>query len=249
VFDLPVGDDGIPIALFCDYLYARIDGWRQAKPPAEWPWRTVIADGKATIRYLQGILVENYHYVRAAAARQSPLLSQAAPGAAFYLLREFVVDKVMHERYFLDALTQWGVNPGEVETSVPLTATAQFIALQYCLAHLSVLDYLAGSAVLEVDPAAYACAGDPYQQWETAYGLDPQILVPVREHIRSDMAGNHAQLLCVVAGASGQSMLPTGTAVRLLQSARMMFEATRLWQRGIYEHYFVQGGGLVKASL
>ena len=194
VFDLPASEDGIFVTPFCDYLYARICGWRQSKKLTDWPWRRVIADGKATIEYLQGILIENYHYVRAAAARQSPLLSQAEPGAVFDLVREFIVEEAMHEHYFLEALTRWGVDPGEVERSVPLTATAQFTALQYRLAHLSVLDYLAGSAVLEVNPAVYARVGDPYQQWEMAYGLDPQVLAPVREHIRDDVAGDHAQL-------------------------------------------------------
>ena len=39
--------------------------------PRCWPWRGVIARGEAPTGYLQGILTENYHYVRAAAVRQS----------------------------------------------------------------------------------------------------------------------------------------------------------------------------------
>ena len=62
----------------------------------DWPWRRVIADGEATIEYLQGILIENYQYVRAVAARQSPLLSQAVPGVVFDLVREFIVEEAMH---------------------------------------------------------------------------------------------------------------------------------------------------------
>lgn len=154
-----------------------------------------------------------------------------------------------HERYFLDALTRWGVQARVVETSVPLTATAQFIAMQYRLAHLSLLDYLAGSAVLEVDPEVYARQGDPYERWETAYGLDPPILAPVHEHIRDDVTGDHAQLFRAVASACGHIMLPTDTAAGLLRSARTVFEATRLWQREMYEHYFVRGDGPAKAGL
>lgn len=249
VFDLPTSTDGIPVTPFCDYLYARISGWRKSKQATDWPWRRVIDDGEARIEYLKGILVENYHYVRAAVTRQSPLLSQAMPGAVFDLVRKFIVEEATHEHYFLESLTRWDVDPGEVEHSVPLTATAQFIALQYRLAHLSVLDYLAGSAVLEVDPAVYDEVGDPYQRWETVYCLGPRILAPVREHIRDDVAGDHAQLFRAVVRASGQSILPAETAIRLLRSARTVFEATRLWQRGMYEHYYIEGADPTKAGL
>lgn len=249
VFDLPVGDDGVPVAAFCDYLYTRAGGWRQGKRPDAWPWRDVIASGEATTGYLQGILIENYHYVRAAVVRQSPLLSRAVPAAVFDLVREFVIGEASHEGYFLSALTRWGVPARDITESVPLTATAQFIALQYRLAHLSLLDYLAGSAVLEVDPDVYARQGDPYQPWESTYELDPEILAPVREHIREDVAGGHAQLFRAVVSASGLTRLPTDTAVSAFQSARTVFEASRLWQREMYEHYYVQGAAAMMAGL
>ena len=167
VFDLPVTDAAVPVTQFCDYLYARISGWRGRKRPDQWPWREVIANGQATAGYLQGILIENYHYVRVAAVRQSPLLSRAASPGVFDLVREFVVDEAAHEGYFLSALTRWGLPAHAVQLTAPLTATAQFIALQYRLAHLSILDYLAGSATLEVVAEAYARDSDPYAQWDS----------------------------------------------------------------------------------
>jgi hypothetical protein len=236
-FDLPVSDDAVPVNPFCDYLYARISGWRSRKHPDQWPWREVIASGQATVAYLRGILIENYHYVRAAAVRQSPLLSHAAPPAVFDLVRDFVTDEAAHEGYFLAALTHWGLAEHDIQQAVPLTATAQFIALQYRLAHLSVLDYLAGSAVLEVDPQVYAHQGDPYAQWETTYGIDPEILAPVRQHIRDDVTCGHAQLFRAAAMATAPSTLPVSVASRALLSARTVFEATRLWQREMFEHY------------
>ncbi len=248
-FDLPVDDDGVPVTAFCDYLYARISGWRHGKQPAEWPWREVIAHGEAKTEYLQGILIENYHFVRAAAVRQSPLLSRATRPGVFDLVREFTVDEASHEHYFLETLTRWGIPARDVEDSVPLAATDQFIALQFRLAHLSVLDYLAGSAVLEVDPRVYARDGDPYQLWETAYGLGPEVLGPVREHIRDDVAGGHAHLFRAAASASGHGMFPGAAAIGLLRSARTVFEASRLWQQAMYEHYQVRGGGPAMAGL
>ena len=115
-----------------------------ARPRTRWPWRDVIARGEATTGYLQGILTENYHYVRAAAVRQSPLLSHAASPAQFDLIREFVTGEASHERYFLEALTRWGVPAPAVRATAPLASTAGFIGLQYRLAHKSLLDYLAG---------------------------------------------------------------------------------------------------------
>ncbi len=248
-FDLPISENAVPVDQFCDYLYARISGWRTRKRPDEWPWRHVITSGRAGTRYLQGILIENYHYVRAAAVRQSPLLSHAASPAVFDLIREFVTSEAAHEQYFLTALTRWGLPGHVVQQAVPLTATAQFIALQYRLAHLSILDYLAGSATLEVDPDVYAHEGDPYARWETIYSIDPQILAPVRQHIRDDVESGHSQLFRTAALASAPSTLPLDVASSVLLSARTVFEATRLWQREMYEHYHLGGGCPGRAGL
>jgi len=249
VFDLRVSRDSVLTGQFCDYLYARIACWRTRKRSSRWPWRDVIARGEASTRYLQGILTENYHYVRAASVRQSPLLSHAASGAQFGLVREFVTGEASHERYFMEALTRWGVPAAAILTTVPLGSTAGFIGLQYRLAHRSLLDYLAGSAVLEVDPEVYARSGDPYQLWEDVYGIAPEILAPVRQHIRDDVLGGHASLFRQVAFDSAPQVLPLGTAVSALASARAVFEATRLWQRDMYENYQLGGGSPSKAAL
>jgi hypothetical protein len=95
--------------------------------------------------------------------------------------------------------------------------------------------------VLEVDPAVYARSGDPYQQWERAYGIDPSVLAPVRQHIRDDVEGGHASLFRQVAGDAHPDTMPLETAVGALTAARTVFEATRLWQRDMYEHYQVAG--------
>ena len=172
--NLHVSRDSVLTGQFCDYLYARIGRWRTRKAPNLWPWREVIASGDASVSYLQGLLIENYHYVRAAAVRQSPLLSRAVSPVQFDLIREFVTGEARHEWYFAESLTRWGVPETAFRDAVPLASTAGFIGLQYRLAHRSLLDYLAGSAVLEVDPEVYATAGDPYKSWETVYGIEPR---------------------------------------------------------------------------
>ena len=174
-----------------------------------------------------GVETENYHYVRAAAVRQSPLLSHAASAAQFDLVREFVTGEASHERYFLEALTRWGVPAVDVQAAVPLASTAGFIGLQYRLAHKSLLDYLAGSAVLEVDPEVYAHAGDPYQLWESVYGMAPEILAPVRQHIRDDVLGGHASLFRQVADDAAPNALPLRTALSAGGVRRDLAMATR----------------------
>ncbi len=249
LFDLHISRSSVPTGQFCDYLYARIRAWRTRKDPAAWPWRVVIARGEAATGYLQGILTENYHYVRAAAIRQSPLLSHTASPAQFDLLRDFVTGEASHERYFLESLTRWGIPAPAVRATVPLPSTAVFIGLQYRLAHKSPLDYLAGSAVLEVDPGVYARQGDPYQHWETAYGIAPDILSPVREHIRDDVQAGHASLFRHFALDVAPASLPLETAVSALTSARAIFQATRLWQRDMYEHYQLSAGHPAQSAL
>jgi hypothetical protein len=247
--NLHVSHDSVHTGQFCDYLYARIGRWRTRKAADQWPWREVIASGGASVSYLQGLLIENYHYVRAAAVRQSPLLSRAVSPVQFDLIREFVTGEARHEWYFAESLTRWGVPKSTFRAAVPLASTAGFIGLQYRLAHRSLLDYLAGSAVLEVDPEVYAKAGDPYQSWETIYGVEPEILAPVRQHIRDDVLGGHASLFRQVALDTAPEALPLETALSALASARAVFDATRLWQRDMYEHYQLSGGSPAKAAL
>lgn len=249
VFDLPITGELVPTSRYCDYLYTRITWWRTNKHPTQWPWRQVVASGRASVGHLQGILIENYHYVRAAAIRQSPLLSHAASPAMFALIRDFVTGEAAHEGYFMEALTRWGVPASGIQQATPLTSTAEFIALQYRLAHQSILDYLAGSATLEVDPRVYEQEGDPYQPWEALYGIDPQILAPVRQHIRDDVASGHSQLFRVAALEAAPDALPLGTATSTLLSAWTVFQASRLWQRDIYEYYQLGGGNLGRMSL
>lgn len=249
VRDLRVLDGSVSTGQFCDYLYARVSAWRSNKPAALWPWREVIAAGRASTGYLRGLLVENYHYVRAASVRQSPLLSHATSMRQFDLIRGFVTEEANHEGYFLESLTRWGVDPAEVRASVPLASTAGFIGLQYRLAHRGLLDYLAGSVVLEVDPKVYAVRGDPYQRWTEVYGIDADILAPVREHIRDDVTGGHASLFRAVAEDACPSSLPLAVAVSALESARQVFDQTRLWQRDMYEHYQLAGRSPAKAAL
>lgn len=249
VRNLRIRDGSVPTRQFCDYLYARVSAWRSNKPAALWPWREVIATGRASTRYLQGLLVENYHYARAASVRQSPLLSHATSARQFDLIRGFVTEEANHEGYFLESLTRWGMDPAEVQASVPLASTAGFIGLQYRLAHRGLLDYLAGSVVLEVDPKVYAVQGDPYQRWAEVYGIDPDVLAPVREHIRDDVTGGHASLFRAVAADACPSLLSLAAAVSALESARQVFDQTRLWQRDMYEHYHLAGGPAGKAAL
>lgn len=132
---------------------------------------------------------------------------------------------------------------------MPLASTAAFIGLQYRLAHRALLDYLAGSAVLEVNPVVYESAGDPYQLWETVYGIDPDILAPVRQHIRDDVQEGHASLFREIALDTAPEALPLEAAVSALASARTVFDATRLWQRDMFEHYQLSGGHPVNVAL
>jgi hypothetical protein len=117
------------------------------------------------------------------------------------------------------------------------------------LAHSGLLDYLAGSAVLEVDPKVYEKRGDPYQPWIAIYGVAPEVLDPVRQHIRDDVTGGHVSLFREIALDAASGTLPLETALSALASARTVFEATRAWQRDMYEYYQLRDGSPASAAL
>lgn len=242
VYDLRVTDGGVDSAQFSDYLYASVSSWRQNKPADLWPWRRVQWDGQARIGYLQGIIMENMHYVNAAVTRQSPMAAHALSPALFDLVKGFVLGEGDHGDMFVETLVRWGFKEEDVRRSVPLPATVQFISLQEHLAHRSILDYLAGSAVLEVDPGVYHEVGDPYESWARVYKLDEEILEPVRAHIRTDVLEGHFGLFREAALASG-STIPLVAASSAMLAARHVFAGTRTWQRSIFEHYQVESKG------
>jgi len=61
--------------------------------------------------------------------------------------------------------------------------------------------------------------------------------------------GAHASLFRQVAFDAAPESLSLGTALSALTSARAVFDATRLWQRDMYEHYQLGGGSPAKAAL
>jgi hypothetical protein len=76
------------------------------------------------------------------------------------------------------------------------------------------------------------------------YDIAPEILVPVREHIRADVDSGHSRLFRRAALALGPVRLPLAAARSAFVSVRTVFEATRVWQREMFEHYHMGGGGL-----
>jgi hypothetical protein len=61
--------------------------------------------------------------------------------------------------------------------------------------------------------------------------------------------GGHASLFRQVALDTAPEALPLETALSAIASARAVFDATRLWQRDMYEHYQLDGGSPTKAAL
>lgn len=246
----------VPTSLFCDYLYTRITRWRTHKQPNLWPWRDVIAGGQASTGYLQGILIENYHYVHAAAIRQSPLLSHAASPAIFDLVRDFVAGEAAHEGYFLETLIRWGLPAADVQQATPLTSTAEFIAFHSRVHRLAISPRPSVHSRLSrrlSDPGSRTpglrARRRPLPGLGNHLRHRPGSPGARSPHIRDDVGSGHSQLFRAAALETAPAALPLETATSALSSARTVFQATRLWQRDIYEHYQQGGGNLGRTSL
>ena len=106
-----------------------------------------------------------------------------------------------------------------------------------------------GRRSLEVDPEVYAHAGDPYQLWESVYAIAPEILAPVRQHIRDDVLGGHASLFARSPTTRPRTRCRWGPRSACWPQRGRCSSATRLWQRDMYEHYQLGGGSPAKEAL
>lgn len=228
----------IDACAFGQWVTAQAAIWRQSKADEEWPWRHIISSGAARIEYLRGIIWENYHYVRAATWRQATAVIGDMPSMAYEKIRDFIAVEANHDKLFKECLQSWGISQKVLERSVPLPGTRLFIDHQRSLGIAGPLHYCAGTVITEIHPEIYERLGGPYDAWQKIYGIDPGILEPINSHVRADVDAGHGSLFATILECYGTISIEM--AEKLLISARYTFEAMRIWQREMFEHYHIQ---------
>ena len=231
---------------FASWLISQAMTWRQTKPDDQWPWRDAINSGKASIGYLQGIILENYHYVRAAGWRQAAALASDMPEQSYEAFRTFVTEEAPHDALMRTSLELWGMSPDTITNAIPLTGTRLFIDCQRSTALAGVLIYSAGTTITELHPSVFKRMGGPYDRWVELYQIPPNVLAPLNSHLKEDVDGDHGGLLQRVLEPYGSISL--GTAARLLLTARHVFDSMRIWQSEMYRHYQLAGSGPLSAA-
>lgn len=238
---LELSDDAthVDAEAFAAWAIKQAMSWRQTKTKDDWPWRDVIYSGKASIGYLQGIILENYHYVRAASWRQCAALASDMPENSYIAFRRFVMEEAPHDALMRESLERWGMSPDTIDGAIPLTGTRLFIDCQRSTALAGVLSYSAGTTITELHPSVFKRVGGPYDRWIELYGISADVLAPLNEHLKEDVEGDHGGLLERVLAPYGSISL--GTASRLLLVARHVFDSMRTWQAEMYRHYELEG--------
>lgn len=230
--------DVVDARKFGSWMKAFAMNLRMIRDDELWPWRKIIASGEAREYYLRGIIIENYHYVRAAMMRQVTSLQSDMPPNVYDLIRDYIRSEAMHDELFIECLTRWGLPIDELRRTQPLTGTRLFIDSRRSLGLAGPLHYLSGTTITEIHPEVYSRMGSPYDTWITNYGISEEILRPINRHIKDDIESNHGSLFERVINEYDE--IPLNVASSLVQATKYTFEALRIWQRDMYEFYQLQ---------
>jgi hypothetical protein len=234
VFNLHICQSFVATCQFSAYLQARIQGWR-----TELGGRTGLetsSDGSVDRGYLQGILLEEYHYARKATSCRAPLPDQAC-GPIRRLVQALTCSHGLDEQALRQTLTRWGISGQQLDTVESRPATEAMIAMHDRLARESLLDYLAGAAVLELDrEVLLLTVGDPDEGWAARYDIHPHVLAPIQHRLTEHVAAGSWRVFQEGAWTLGGSISLTD-AVSAERSAFGVSQGLRRWRRSTVERY------------
>ncbi|MGB8956300.1 MAG: iron-containing redox enzyme family protein [Tumebacillaceae bacterium] len=142
-----------------------------------------------------GLLLETYHYVKAAPKHISVALAHCSNPHYEKLIVDYFIDEYNHAGLILDTLENLGVPRHQAEQAHPIIGTMSLINMLCDVARHNTFAYLACTSLFEARKEDFEAAKESFERIAANYGFDKNAVAPVIEHLRGDVEADHNSLL------------------------------------------------------
>jgi pyrroloquinoline quinone (PQQ) biosynthesis protein C len=187
-----VGDTPVPALTFSTHLDNYVKAV-QVRMSESIPSLLEALEKKPSRRLLLGALVENYHYVAAAASHISPAIAKATDENLQMMFSEYLSGEFWHGRWLKQGLLAAGLTDGQIDGSDPLPSTLATVNCMRWFASTDLLAYSACLAAGELEGGAKAAERtSKYFDALVKLGLvAAEVVEPFRQHALEDCSADH----------------------------------------------------------
>lgn len=154
-----------------------------------------LSEDCAPFSLLQGCILENYHYVKAAPQHIGVALTHCTDEKHKKILLDFFVEEHNHEQMILETLVKMGFKEKDVIASHPTVGTLALISLQSDMGRHSSLAYLACRSLNEATKESVRNRREVMRHFAVRYGLKKDTFDPLMLHAEEDLEAGHASLI------------------------------------------------------
>jgi hypothetical protein len=142
-----------------------------------------------------GLMLETYHYIKAASRHISTAIAHCADPAWQHLLSRYLAEEYDHAWMARDSLVRMGVPEIQVERAHPLIGTWSLINNLCEIAREDTLGYLACTKLFEARGVDSLEGGAMLRRLAAAYGYPEDSVDPLVSHVEEDVKADHIGLL------------------------------------------------------
>lgn len=185
--------DAIPADVFAKQIDASCDMW--ARQIGFHRLFSGIQNGELRKEVFLGLILETYHYVKAAPKHIATAIAHCDNPAFVPILSQYFVDEWNHAPLIMKALTGMGLPREWVEDAHPIIGTWSIINNLCEIARQDTLAYLACTTLFEAKDEDFAAAAENLRQAARSHGYPAEAMEPIISHARIDVDAGHVSLL------------------------------------------------------
>ncbi len=142
-----------------------------------------------------GWLLETYHYVKSASKHIAVAISNCKNEEWRELLVSYFTEEYDHSGLYLESLIKMGLAKEDVINAHPIIGTMSLINMLCEIGRQSSLSYIACTSLFEAKKNDFESAKKKFLEISKIYGFDLDVVNPIIEHMRMDVAAGHTSLL------------------------------------------------------
>jgi pyrroloquinoline quinone (PQQ) biosynthesis protein C len=172
-----------------------------------------------------GLILETYHYVRAATHHISTAISHCGDPDMRSLLGQYLDQEHDHYELFIDALGRMGLERDQVVAAHPIIGTMSLINILCEIGRQNTLAYIACTSLIEARDEDVEGAKETIQRMAILHGFDKSVVQPLVSHMEGDVqAGHNSMLKKALARASSVNAKDAHCAVNCLHDLKHSFD-------------------------